>query len=159
MEATCSSETLIDSNGLQDLISHIHNQRCENLKSYQVTVHATSACIPLPFPHDVGRQIKEAEDHNEEFTKIFLESMRISKCFTMYGSEMEDKPLVRFASIDMKDGHSRKFRISNIASTFTVEALVVGETLEIAEKIDSEQNFMIFSDSAIVLKGISNSLQ
>jgi ribonuclease HI len=50
-----------------------------------------------------------------------------------------------------------KFRISKIASTFTAEALAIGETLEIIEKIDSEQNFMIFSDSASVLKGISNS--
>jgi hypothetical protein len=40
-----------------------------------------------------------------------------------------------------------KFRISKIASTFTVEALAIGETLEIIEEIDS----------ASVLKGISNS--
>jgi ribonuclease HI len=46
-----------------------------------------------------------------------------------------------------------KFRISKIASTFTAEALEIGETLEIVVKIDSEQNFMIFSDSASVLKG------
>jgi hypothetical protein len=38
-----------------------------------------------------------------------------------------------------------------------MEALASGETLEIIEKIDSEQNFMIFFDSASVLKGISNS--
>jgi hypothetical protein len=50
-----------------------------------------------------------------------------------------------------------KFRISKIASTFTAEAPASGETLEIIEKIDSEQNFMIFSDSASVLKSISNS--
>jgi hypothetical protein len=36
------------------------------------------------------------------------------------------------------------------------EGLAIGETLEI-EEIDSEQNFTIFSDSASVLKGISNS--
>jgi ribonuclease HI len=35
--------------------------------------------------------------------------------------------------------------------------LAIGETLEIIEKIDTEQNFMIFSDSTSVLKGISNS--
>jgi hypothetical protein len=56
-----------------------------------------------------------------------------------------------------KDGRSLKFRISKIASTFMAEALVIGETPEIIEKIDSEQNCMIFSDSAGVLKGISNS--
>jgi hypothetical protein len=54
-------------------------------------------------------------------------------------------------------GRSRKFRIAKIASTFTAEALTIGETIEIIEKIDSEQNFMIFSYSASVLKGISNS--
>jgi hypothetical protein len=70
---------------------------------------------------------------------------------------MEDKPFVGPASIDIKDGRSMTFWISKIASTFTAEALPIGETLEIIEKIDSEQNFMIFSDSASVLKGISNS--
>jgi flavoprotein len=49
-----------------------------------------------------------------------------------------------------------KFRISKIAFTFTAEALAIGETLEIMEKIDSEKNFMISSDSESVLKGISN---
>jgi hypothetical protein len=34
--------------------------------------------------------------------------------------------------------------MAKIASTFTAEALAIGETLEIIEKIDSEQNFMIF---------------
>jgi hypothetical protein len=50
-----------------------------------------------------------------------------------------------------------KFRISKIASTFTAEALAIGETLEIIAKIDPDQNFMIFSDSASMLKGISSS--
>jgi hypothetical protein len=36
-------------------------------------------------------------------------------------------------------------------------ALAIGETLKIIEKIDSEQNFMILLDSTSVLKGISNS--
>jgi hypothetical protein len=36
---------------------------------------------------DEGRQIKEAEDHNEEFKKIFEERMRISKCFATDGSK------------------------------------------------------------------------
>jgi ribonuclease HI len=57
----------------------------------------------------------------------------------------------------MKDGRSRKFSIAEIASTFTAEALAIGETLEIIEKIHSEQNFMFFSDSAGFLKIISNS--
>jgi ribonuclease HI len=69
---------------------------------------------------------------------------------------MEEKPFVRFTLIDIKDGRSMKFRISKIVSTLTAEALAIGETLEIIERIDSEQNFMIFSDSASVLKGISN---
>jgi hypothetical protein len=50
-----------------------------------------------------------------------------------------------------------KFRISEIASIFTVEALAIGETVEIIEKIYSEQKFMIFSDPVSVLKCISNS--
>jgi hypothetical protein len=76
---------------------------------------------------------------------------------------MVDKPSVGFASIDIRYGRngrnrrSMKFRISKIESTFTAEALEIGETLEIIEKIDSEQNFMIFSDSESLLKGISNS--
>jgi ribonuclease HI len=75
----------------------------------------------------------------------------------MDGSKMEDKPFVGFASIDIKDGRSMKLRISEIAFTFTAEALAIGETLEIIEKLDSEQNVMIFSDSASVLKRIINS--
>jgi hypothetical protein len=74
----------------------------------------------------------------------------------MDGSKIENKPFIGFASIDISDGTSWKFRIAKIASTFTAEALAIGETLEIIEKIDSEQNFMIFLDSESVLKGISN---
>jgi hypothetical protein len=48
-------------------------------------------------------------------------------------------------------------RIAKIACTFTSEALAIGETLEVIEKIYSEQNFMIFSDSTGMLKGISDS--
>jgi hypothetical protein len=61
--------------------------------------------------------------------------MRISKCFATEGSKMENKPFVGFASIDVNDGRSRKFRITKIASTFTAEALAIGKTLEIIEKI------------------------
>jgi ribonuclease HI len=104
-----------------------------------------------------GRQIKEAEDHNEEFKKIFQERMKTSKCCTTDSSKMEENPFVGFAPIDVKDGHSMKSRISKIASTFMAEALAIGKTLEIIKKIDSEQNCMIFSHSASVLKGISNS--
>jgi hypothetical protein len=103
-----------------------------------------------------GRQIKEA-DHNQEFKKILLEKMRTSKCFATDGSKMENKPRVGFASIDINDGRSRKFRIAKIASTFTAVALAIGRTLEIINRIDSEQNFTIVSDLASVLRGISNS--
>jgi hypothetical protein len=72
---------------------------------------------------------------------------------------MKDKPFVEIASIDIKDGRSVKFRISKIAPIFTAEAIAIGEALEIIDKIHSEDNFMIFSDSASVLKGISISLQ
>jgi hypothetical protein len=44
-----------------------------------------------------------------------------------------------------------KFRVSMMASTFSAE------TLEIIGNIDSEENLMIFSYSASVLQGISNS--
>jgi hypothetical protein len=36
---------------------------------------------------------------------------------------MEKEPFVGFASIDINDGRSKKFRIAKIASTFTAEAL------------------------------------
>jgi hypothetical protein len=49
--------------------------------------------------------------------------MRTNKYFAKEGSKMEDKPFVEFASIDISDGVSRKFRVSKIASTFTAEAL------------------------------------
>jgi hypothetical protein len=45
--------------------------------------------------------------------------MRTSICFAMDGSKMEDKLFVGFASIDIKDGHRRKFRIVKMAPTFT----------------------------------------
>jgi hypothetical protein len=99
---------------------------------------------------------KEAELHNDEFKQIFHEKMRASKYFSTDGSRMENKPFVGFASIDINDDISWKFRIAKIGSTFTAEALAIGDTLEIIEKIDSEQNFVIFSDSESVLKGISN---
>jgi hypothetical protein len=47
---------------------------------------------------------------------------------------MLNKPFVGFASIDISDGISWKFRIAKIASTFTAQAPAVGETLEIIEK-------------------------
>jgi hypothetical protein len=65
---------------------------------------------------------------------------------------MESKPFVGFTAIDTSNGVSWKLRVSKIAFTFTAEALAIGETLEIIEKIDSEQNFMICSDSESALK-------
>jgi hypothetical protein len=53
-----------------------------------------------------------------------------------------NKPFVGFASIDISDGVRCKFRIAKIASSFTVEALAIGETLEII-RIDLKQNLMI----------------
>ncbi|PNF14037.1 hypothetical protein B7P43_G03555 [Cryptotermes secundus] len=73
--------------------------------------------------------------------------------------KMEDKPFVRLTSIDIyvSGAISWKFSIAKIASTFTAEALAIGETLEIIKKeIDSEQNFAIFSDPESVLKGNGN---
>jgi ribonuclease HI len=69
---------------------------------------------------------------------------------------MENKSFVGFSAIDIGDAISCKFGIATIASTFTEEALAIGETLEIVEKSDSEQNFVILSDSASVLKGIGD---
>jgi hypothetical protein len=60
--------------------------------------------------------------------------MRTSKCFATEGSRMENKPFVGFATIDISDGISWKFRITKLSSTFTEEALVIGETLEIIKK-------------------------
>jgi hypothetical protein len=53
---------------------------------------------------------------------------------------MKNKSLVGFAAIDINDDISCKFRIATIASTFTAEALAIGEILKIFEEIDSEQN-------------------
>jgi ribonuclease HI len=69
---------------------------------------------------------------------------------------MKDKPIVGFASIDINDGRSIRFRIYKIASIFTAEALATAETLDIIGKIESEQNFMIFLDSASMLQSIGN---
>jgi hypothetical protein len=80
-------------------------------------------------PFEEGRQRKETKDHNEKFKVIFQERMRTSKCFATDGSKMEDKSFVGFASIDIEDGRSMKFRISEIASKFTAEALAIGETI------------------------------
>jgi hypothetical protein len=83
--------------------------------------------------------------------------VRYSNIFKGDGQlKMENRPFVGFASIDINDGRNTKFWIAKIASTFTVEALAIGETLEIINKIDSEQNFVILSNSESVLKGISN---
>jgi hypothetical protein len=101
------------------------------------------------------REDKRSRRSQRGIQKDFSRKIRINKYFATDGSKMEDKLLVGFDWIN--DVISRKFRISKIASTFTAEALAIGETLENIEKIDSEQNFMIFSDSAGVLKGISNS--
>jgi hypothetical protein len=57
---------------------------------------------------------------------------------------MENKPFEGFAAIDIRDGISWKFRIAKIRSNFAAEALATGETLEIIEKVVSEQNFVIF---------------
>jgi hypothetical protein len=102
------------------------------------------------------RQAKDSEDHNEELKKIVHEKMRGSKYFVTDGSKMENKPFIGFTSIDINDGISWKLRIAKITFTFTAEALAIGETIEIIEKIDSEKNFIIFSDLESVLKSISN---
>jgi hypothetical protein len=70
---------------------------------------------------------------------------------------MENKLSIGFTSINISDGRNWKFRIAKIAPTFTAEALAIGEPLEIIEKIESEQNVVIFSHFESVLKGISNS--
>jgi hypothetical protein len=64
---------------------------------------------------------------------------------------VENRPFVGFTSLDISDGICWKFSIAKIAFTFTVEALAIGETLEIIKKIDLEQNFMSFSDSESAL--------
>jgi hypothetical protein len=97
-------------------------------------------------------QIKEAG------IKIIHERIRTSKYFATNCSEMESTSFMGYALIDVRasGGVSWKYGIGKIASTFSAEALGIGETLEIIEKIYSEQNFMIFSGSQSVLKGISN---
>jgi hypothetical protein len=82
--------------------------------------------------------------------------MRPSKCFATDGSQIQNKPSVGFASIDVSYRISWKFRIAKIVSTFTAEALEIGKTKELVEEIGSEKNFVIFSDSESVLKGVSD---
>jgi hypothetical protein len=66
------------------------------------------------------------------------------------------KKFVGFSALYISDGINWKIRISKVASIFTVAALATGETLEIMDRIDSEQNVVIFSDSEILLKEINN---
>jgi hypothetical protein len=82
--------------------------------------------------------------------------MRTSKCFTTNVSKMESKQFEGIAAKNVSGGIRWKIRIAKIASTFTVEARAIGLRVEIVEKIDREQNFVIFLDSESVLKGISN---
>jgi hypothetical protein len=56
---------------------------------------------------------------------------------------MENKILIRFATIDISDDMGWKFRIPKITSKFTTKALSISEIPEITEKIFSEENFMI----------------
>jgi hypothetical protein len=91
---------------------------------------------------------KYTQDYNEEPKNIFQEKMRTSKYFATEGSKMKKKIIHRFCS----DGINYKFGIVKTESTFTAEGPTVGETLGIIEEIDSEQNFVIFSDSEYVLK-------
>jgi hypothetical protein len=60
--------------------------------------------------------------------------MRPSKYFATDGSEMENKPFVGFAAIDISDGISWKFRIAKIVSTFTAEALAIDKTQKSLKK-------------------------
>jgi hypothetical protein len=47
---------------------------------------------------------------------------------------MENTQFVGFASTNINDNTGWKFRIAKVKSTFTVEALAIGETVEIVEK-------------------------
>jgi hypothetical protein len=60
----------------------------------------------------------------------FPQKIRTSKCFATDGSKMENKSFVGFPLIDTGDGIRLRFRIPKIPSTFTAEALAIGETLE-----------------------------
>jgi hypothetical protein len=61
--------------------------------------------MPLLWDQDIfwwGRQIKEAGDHNEELQKIFYKKMRTSKCFTIDGLNMVNKPFIGFTLINLE---------------------------------------------------------
>jgi hypothetical protein len=67
---------------------------------------------------------------------------------------MEDEQFVGFASIDVKDFGSMKFRISKIAPTFTAEALAIGKTLEIINEradLEAKQAIEEGRDSQLIL--------
>jgi hypothetical protein len=78
--------------------------------------------------------------------------MRTSKYFATDNSKW--RTIVGLELIDINDGMSWKFRIANIASILTVEALAVGGTTEIIKR--TEQHFVIFFDLESVLEGNSN---
>jgi hypothetical protein len=83
---------------------------------------------------DVGRQIRKGSKGPKRFKNKFREKMRTSKYFATDDSKMENNPFAGFASIDVSDGISWKFRIAKRTFTFTAKALQIGETLEIFEK-------------------------
>jgi hypothetical protein len=98
-----------------------------------------------------GRQIKQVEDQRRIPKKENHKQMRTSKCFATDGSKVETKPFIGFVTLDISDGISWKFR-----AHIKREALAIGETLQIIDRTDSQQNFMIFSDSESLLTGISD---
>jgi hypothetical protein len=51
-----------------------------------------------------GRQIRKQKTTTGNSKNNFHENMGTSKCFATYDSKLENKPVVRFASIDVTDG-------------------------------------------------------
>jgi hypothetical protein len=60
--------------------------------------------------------------------KKIHDKMRTNKYFATDNSKMENKPFVRFASIDINQDICWKFRMAKIGSTFKATLLVAGET-------------------------------
>jgi hypothetical protein len=50
---------------------------------------------------------------------------------------MENKPFIRYATINRSDGMGWKFRIAKMTFRFTTKALSISETSEITKKVYS----------------------
>lgn len=68
------------------------------------------------------------------------------------GSKIKDLPFSGFSTINANNSTCKKFRVSNKASIFSLEAIAIIMALKNSEN-SSKREIYIFSDSQSVLKG------